>query len=405
MREPIRSRERHPPDAELAGRSLRIGVIAAEFAVGHGGMQEHARGLVANLAGDHDVVVYTSQGASDEAPRHGISVHPVLHWRAAHDLPVLAAANVDAWITLNAGLSSYSTSLSAPTFAYVHGNDFTRPWLPHPDRTVRLAGRLLGEGVVDGWRRRRIGAGLLSARWVFANSAFSRELCARSYGIAAARISVVPPGMNADFYASGSATRPIRQAEAADGCLRLVSVARLAAVAERKNIDGVIEAIALLKREIDIEYTIIGDGDDLERLRAKTQSLGIADDVRFLGAVETSRIVEEFCRSDVFIMAVRQSGNDVEGFGMVFAEAAATGLPSIGANIGGIPEVIEHEVSGLLLDDVSAGGIANGLRHFVHRRSDFDPELIRTKAARFSAPHCTAMIAQIIDEKLQDAPR
>ena len=370
------------------GSRLRIGVIASELPPEHGGMQEHARGLISCLAAEHTVFVYTSAGAPQSSVPANVALHPVLSWRASRDIVVLEQARVDAWITLNAGAASYSGRLSAPVFAYVHGNDFTRPWLPHPDRAVRLAGAFIGPSVVQGWRRRRIGVGLRAARGVFANSDFSRGLCARMYGIAPSRIRVVPPGMRSEFFRSEECA-PARK-------LRLVSVSRLAARAARKNIDGVIEAVALLRHEIDISYTIIGEGDDLARLRMLASQLGVAQDVHLLGAVDTSGVIDAFCQSDVFIMAVKPSGVDVEGFGMVFAEAAATGLPSIGARIGGIPEVIEDGVTGLLLDDVSAAGIAEGLRAFHRRRQDFNRAEIRMKAQRFSAFNCTAMIAQTI---------
>ncbi len=374
----------------VACRTMRIGVIASEFPPGHGGMQEHARGLVDNLARDHRVCVYTSRGAEIEVASHDVSVRPVMDWQLRSDLRELERDTVDAWITLNAGLAPYSLGLSAPLFAYVHGNDFTRPWHPHPDRRIRLVRRLGGEGVVRRWRMRRIGAGLHGARWMFANSAFSRGLCARLYGVPAERITVVPPGMRADFF------RPTDPGTSPR--LRLVTVSRLARDAERKNIDGVLEAVAALKDEVELSYTVIGDGDDLPRLRALAAQLDILDRVRFLGAVGTEAIIEEFGRSDGFVMAVRPSPGDVdvEGFGMVYAEAAATGLPSIGTRTGGIPEVIEDGVTGLLLHDVSSAGIADGLRRFQRRLHQFDRETIRRRAERFSAQFCTATLAEAI---------
>jgi phosphatidylinositol alpha-1,6-mannosyltransferase len=368
---------------------LRIGVIASEFPPDHGGMQEHARGLVNSLAADdHRVSVYTSVGHGLDAGRPNVTVRPVMRWRLSEDLPELEREPVDAWIALNAGLAPYSLGLSAPLFAYVHGNDLTRPWHPHPGRTIRLARRICGESVEQHWRKRRIAAGLRSARWMFANSAFSRGLCARMYGVPEERITVVPPGMRPEFFRTGNPGTSPR--------MRLITVSRLATNAERKNVGGVLQAIARLKGEIEVSYTVIGDGDDLPRLRALADGLGVAADVRFLGAVDTSRIIEEFGRHDAFVMAVKPSDEDVEGFGMVYAEAAATGLPSIGTCTGGIPEVIEHGVTGLLLQDVSVDGIADGLRRFDRNRTSFNRKIIRAKAERFSAPACTATIAETI---------
>ena len=372
-----------------SGRALRLGVIASEFPPGHGGMQEHARGLVDNLSQDHDVVVYTGQAPVSDIAGRNVTIRPVMHWNVPDDLPHLQHEPVDAWITLNAGLAPYSRVLKAPLFAYVHGNDFTRPWYPLPGRTVRNAGRLAGQAIVQRWRSRQIGAGLRGARWMFANSAFSRDLCASLYGVPASRFTVVPPGMRSDFFRDSNPGISER--------LRLVTVARLDSSARRKNIEGVLEAIALLKGEIDCHYTVIGDGDDLARLICMADRLGLTGRVRFLGSVSTEAVIEEFGRNDAFIMAVKPSGGDVEGFGMVYAEAAATGLPSIATTMGGIPEVIEDGVTGMLLRDVSVAGIAESLRAFYGRRHSFDRNMIRIRAERFSAAPCTATLAAVIE--------
>lgn len=373
----------------VSARSLTLGIIASEFPPEYGGMQEHALGLVENLARDHRILVYTSEGLGYETDNPNITMKPVMQWQAAFDLPRLRLEPVDAWITLNAGLAPYSLGLSAPVFAYVHGNDFSRPWHPFPSRSIRLMRKLSGgERLIGCWQARRISAGLRSSRWIFANSAFSRDLCIRLRGVSAERFSVVPPGVRTQFFQTTDPGTSKR--------LRLVTVSRLTNNSQRKNIDGVLQAVALLKGEIDIQYTVIGDGDDLARLRGLTVQLGIEASVRFLGAVDTAAVIAEFGRSDVFIMTVKPNNKDVEGFGMVYAEAAATGLPSIGTNIGGIPEVIENGVTGVLLDDVSPAGIADGLRRFLHQRHKFDRAKIRSRAERFSSPACTAMIAETI---------
>ncbi|WP_428374935.1 glycosyltransferase family 4 protein [Lichenicoccus sp.] len=372
-----------------ARRALRLGIIASEIPPGHGGMQEHARGLVDNLSQDHEIVVFTGQAPVSDIAGRNVTVRPVMRWSVADDVLQLAHEPVDAWITLNAGLAPYSCVLKAPLFAYVHGNDFTRPWYPMPGRAVRNAGRLAGPAIVQRWRSRQIGAGLRAARWMFANSAFSRDLCASLYGVPASRFTVVPPGMRQDFFRDGDPGRSDR--------LRLVTVARLDSSARRKNIEGVLEAIALLRGEIDCHYTVIGDGDDLARLICIADRLGLSGRVRFLGSVSTETVIEEFGRSDAFIMAVKPSGGDVEGFGMVYAEAAATGLPSIATTMGGIPEVIEDGVTGVLLRDISVAGIAESLRAFHDRRHSFDRTMIRAKARRFASAPCTATIAAVIE--------
>lgn len=351
-------------------------------------MQEHARSLIGCLAVDHEIEVFTGVDASPDSAIRSVTRNPVLHWQMKRDLAVLSQTRVDAWITLNAGLASYSVGLRAPTFAYVHGNDFLRPWLPFPERRIRLARRISGEAVVQGWRHRQIADGLRAVRWAFSNSAFSRDLCARLYRLPEERFSVIAPGIAPEFFQVSDPGQ--------SGTLRLITVSRLSTQSRRKNIDTVLEAIALLRGAIPIRYTVVGDGDDLPRLKAIAAGLGLADQVCFRGGIEQQALVDEFACHDAFILAVRPTEGDVEGFGMVFAQAAASGLPSIATAAGGIPEVVEDGVSGMLVDDLSASGLASALRRFRALQGSFDRLAIRRLAERFSAPACTAAMVRTI---------
>jgi len=378
--------------ASVAERTLRIGIVASELPPGHGGMQEHARSLISCLSANHEIQLFTGAGSPTEPASRNVSRHPVLHWHMTRDLAVLEGVRVDAWLTLNAGLASYSMGLRAPTFAYVHGNDFLRPWMPYPERRTRLAGVIGGEGVVERWRRRQIADGLQAARGIFSNSAFSRDLCAKLYGVPEERFSVIPPGIAPEFFQIGD-PQP-------DPALRLITVSRLSAQSQRKNIDSVLRAVAMLRDDMAIRYTVIGDGDDLPRLRALADALGIADLVSFPGGIDQQALVEAFARHDAFILAVQPRQGDVEGFGMVFAQAGASGLPSIATAAGGIPEVVEEGQGGLLLDDVSPAGVAAGLRRFQGLRHSFDRAAIRSRAGRFSAEVCSLTMAGAIARML-----
>ena len=90
---------------------------------------------------------------------------------------------------------------------------------------------------------------------------------------------------------------------------------------------------------------MVGDGDDRARLETFTNTLGIAGNVRFHGAVDDAQLQSLLSNAHVFVMPSKK-----EGFGIVFLEAMAAGLPCIGANHGGTPEVVEHGKSGFLIE-------------------------------------------------------
>ncbi|MBV8915999.1 MAG: glycosyltransferase family 4 protein, partial [Acetobacteraceae bacterium] len=339
---------------------MRLGVVTTNFPPAMGGMQEHARGLVTSLARDHDVSLFVRPGSRLEPALGAVRICDEMTWFRGQDLRLLQRAQVDAWLLMDAGLADYVPHLEQPGFVYVHGNDFIRPWYPRED--VRVRGqvwlmRRLGLSAVEmvqAWRRRQIRAGLHAARAVFANSAFSREACRRLHKLPSDRMHVVPPGIAPEFF------RDVVRAPCAE--LRLLTVARLGAHARRKNVEGVLRALALLAGELAFRYTIIGDGSDRGWLEALAGELSVADRVAFRGEMPRDGLIEAYAAHDVYIMPVRPSPADHEGFGMVFAEAAATGLPSIATATGGITDAVEPGTSGLLLGGSDPADIAAGIR-------------------------------------------
>jgi glycosyltransferase involved in cell wall biosynthesis len=106
-----------------------------------------------------------------------------------------------------------------------------------------------------------------------------------------------------------------------------------------------IRAIAeLTGRGVHARLTIVGDGPQLPELRALADRLGVAGSVDFAGAVGQEEIGGYYERADVFAMP-----SFAEGLPVVLMEAMASGLPVVASRITGVPELVEDEVSGLLL--------------------------------------------------------
>ena len=143
--------------------------------------------------------------------------------------------------------------------------------------------------------------------------------------------------------------------------LRILTVTRLTTLTPRKNVEGCLMAIAALIDRTKIRYTIIGDGDDRERLVAFAEDLGIRRHVRFLGTQAPSDMLRCYREADLFLLAAKRSQRDVEGFGIAYVEAAAAGVPAICSAEGGATDAVLDGVSGIVIPDSTPEAIADGI--------------------------------------------
>jgi phosphatidyl-myo-inositol dimannoside synthase len=126
-----------------------------------------------------------------------------------------------------------------------------------------------------------------------------------------------------------------------------------------KGVDRMLESLPAISQAVpDVKYLVVGEGPDRERLEDLTARLGLQTQVSFLGRLALSEIVELYNVADLFVMLSREEPPDVEGFGLVFLEAAACGLPSVGGRSGGIPDAIDEGKSGWLVDPCNTEEIA-----------------------------------------------
>ena len=116
-----------------------------------------------------------------------------------------------------------------------------------------------------------------------------------------------------------------------------------------KNIPDIIDAFMKVREAMPAKLLLVGDGPEKHRIMDKLRDMPYKSDVLFLGKQEN--IAELFSISDLKLLL-----SEKESFGLVLLEAMACGVPGIGTNIGGIPEVIEHGTNGYLVElgDVDA---------------------------------------------------
>ena len=164
-------------------------------------------------------------------------------------------------------------------------------------------------------------------------------------------VTVVPPGVDTDRFVPLDADDRLAARREfglpTDGEL-IVSISRLV---PRKGFDVAIEAVALLApRRPDLVLAISGGGRDERRLRRLVAERDAP--VRFLGRVANDRLPALYGCGDVFAMACRSrwGGLEQEGFGIVFVEAAACGVPQVAGESGGAAEAVDDGVTGLVVD-------------------------------------------------------
>lgn len=134
----------------------------------------------------------------------------------------------------------------------------------------------------------------------------------------------------------------------------LLTITRLV---KRKGIDIAIKSFSKVVEEFpNAVYLIGGEGDCKKELKELTKSLGLIDNVRFIGNIPYENLNTVYNSCDVFVLPSRTIPPDVEGFGIVFLEANACGKPVIGTNSGGISSAIIDGKTGFIIseEDVDA---------------------------------------------------
>jgi len=389
------------PAKNARTRCLRIGVVAPEFPPTMGGTAQHALGLSKALARTDRIILFTqpsSQVTADDPP--GFPVHRVLTRRVGRDAKILKQAEVDVWLLLNAGYAPLTQVLRAPTFVYCHGNDFLFPWVYNQSETADRIGNLMSKAPVAwrwaagfrNWtRQRHLGRGLEQARHVFTNSRFTLANLMASFPRCRIDATVSNPGIDPELLIDDVALTA-RQARRRPG-LHLISIANLSSFAPQKRIDETLRALAELC-DSDVAFTIIGDGDDRTRLENLARELNIANRVRFLGTVTNSSIMHQLDDSDLFVLVSR------EGFGMVYVEAAARGVPSLACAEQCATDAFVPGKTAILVPAPTSREIAHGIRRFAAEHKSFDPFEIRRFAMRFLWPEIAKSLRAEITHRI-----
>ncbi|MFH1030329.1 MAG: glycosyltransferase family 4 protein [bacterium] len=221
-------------------------------------------------------------------------------------------------------------------------------------------------------RKRKLAKKILeNAEFIIANSRYTKNLVINE-GIRGEKIEVIYPCVNTRIYANVNACLPClppaqagrkhgrqaNQRELNRSCQPvLLTVGRLV---KRKGHDMVIKALPkVIEKFPNIEYIIAGDGIDRGYIEDLTKKYDMGAFVKILGNISDEEKFKLMAECDIFISPSRNISGDVEGFGIVYLEAALYGKPVIAGNSGGAPEAVIDGQTGILVDPENLDEIAD----------------------------------------------
>lgn len=287
-------------------------LITLDYPPQRGGVARYLSQLVE--ASDGAIAVIVAKKEEDPMPRWWSLV--LMCWRqrtetilVSHVFPVGTAA----WISRLCGGPSYAVIL--------HGLDVRRV-----------------DSVLKRWLFRWICRG---AKAVIVNSrSTADDVKIKAPGMTC---HIVTPGVTRDGYPTREEARRTLSIDL--GTELVVSVCRLV---PRKGIDFSLRAISRLQTQRNVMYVVVGEGEDAQRL------IGVAQEVRarvtWVRNADDTAVKTWLAAADIFLLPVREDAGDVEGFGIVYLEAAMAGVPSVAGKTGGAREAVIHEQTGLLIN-------------------------------------------------------
>lgn len=192
---------------------------------------------------------------------------------------------------------------------------------------------------------------------VWSISAITRDRMNTWAKLPKSKYALLPNAIHLERYGLGEKRSDLLARYKLEGNKLIMTLARLPGAERYKGVDEVLEIMpSLLEKEPTLKYLVAGDGDDRPRLQAKAQSLGLADRVIFTGMVKEVDKADLFRLADVFVMPGRG-----EGFGFVFLEALACGVPAVGSKVDGSREALRDGMLGELVDPTDHASIIQGI--------------------------------------------
>jgi phosphatidylinositol alpha-1,6-mannosyltransferase len=333
-------------------------IVTNDFPPRQGGIQSFVHALATRLP-TGTVTVYASawKGAAEFDTQQPF---PVIRHPTSLMLPVPGVARRAAAIAREHGCDSVLFGAAAPL-------GLITPALRKAGVTRAVAlthGHEAGWATLPGARTvlRRIGDEVDVVTYL---GEYTRVRLARALSPAAAgRMVRLAPGVDVTFFRPGAGGAAVRERL---GLTSRPVVACVSRMVPRKGQDTLIKAWPAVRAQVSgAVLLLVGDGPYAPALKRLAHRLSVSDDVVFTGPVPWPELPSYYDAANVFAMPcrTRRAGLDVEGLGIVYLEASATGLPVIGGDSGGAPDAILAGESGYVVNDVP--GAATRIIELLH---------------------------------------
>jgi phosphatidylinositol alpha-1,6-mannosyltransferase len=368
-------------------------LVTNDFPPRSGGIQQYCHNLVSRLPA-HQVVVYAPDwpgaAAFDAAQPFRVVRHPGRTMLPVPDVlrrTVALAAEVrpdvicfGAAFPLGLLAGRLTRATGVPCVGFTHGVEVAVGRVPLVNRLqVRVAGQLRLLTAVSRWSAARVGRAV-------------RGRCP---------VELLPAGVDADTYHPAVDGRQVRERHGLGASPVCVCISRLV---PRKGQDRLVQGWPrVVARVPEARLLLVGGGPYERRLRRLAAASPVADRIHLAGEVAWEELPAHYAAADVFAMPCRTRwlGLDLEALGVVFLEAAATGLPVVAGRSGGAPETVVEGVTGTVVDGRRPGPVADAVAGLLA-----DPDRARAMGAagrhrvedEFSWPAVVTRLQQLLAE-------
>jgi phosphatidyl-myo-inositol dimannoside synthase len=181
---------------------------------------------------------------------------------------------------------------------------------------------------------------------------------------------ILPCTVNLNLFTPGMKNIELLDRYQLAGKTIIMTVGRLVSAEQYKGFDAVIDLLTGLIEDIpDLLYLIVGEGNDRARLESKVKSLGLEDHVVFTGFISEEEKADHYRLADAYVMPGKG-----EGFGIVYLEAMACGIPVVASKVDGSREAVRDGMLGILVDPDNPAEIKAGILEALTRPSGIAPE-------------------------------
>ena len=324
-------------------------MVTNDFPPRPGGIQAYVHSLAVRQP-PGEVVVYAPRWKGADA-FDAAQPFPVVRHRSSLMLPtpdvlrtarsVATAEGCDrVWFGAAAPLALLAGPLGLRSVASTHGHEVGWALLPGARQALRRIGRTTDVVTYLG--------------------AYTRSRLEPALG-PAAHLERLPSGVDTTVFRPGAGGAQVRARHGLSDRPVVVCVSRLVA---RKGQDVLVRALPAIRARVPgAALLVVGGGPYAPRLQQLAAEHGVADDVVLTGSVPWEELPAHYDAGDVFAMPcrTRRAGLEVEGLGIVFLEASATGLPVVAGRSGGSPDAVLDGRTGHVVDGTSVAQVGDAV--------------------------------------------